>query len=281
MKTAAKVITWALIVLLLVGAIVGILFMTDGGNEDFKNFTLSHDGKLIVNSESSMAFDAGSRQRFDVKYIFDLPNSDPREYNVKVVPNPDADFEFTVDGEMHVWREEKDITSAFEIEKGNESFVLSLREHESAETILQALYSKQSVKIGKQLGKSERFYTLVVSSYNEKVTYRIHFSITRESEETDGNPQKAYSISYHVTALHDNGFDDWNYMVEFDCTSEALAGDTVTFKYSTLASIYRISLYGEEDELIEHLTGLSPASSGTLSFVMPSENVCIEFSGLY
>lgn len=54
MKKVSKVIAWVLIVLLLAGVLGAILFLTDGGNEDFKSFMLSHYGEPIVRSNSEM-----------------------------------------------------------------------------------------------------------------------------------------------------------------------------------------------------------------------------------
>ena len=61
-----------------------------------------------------------------VKYTFGALNKDITGYSVKVIPNAAGkDFNFTVDGQMHSFQAETDLTAGFEIERGENSFTIA------------------------------------------------------------------------------------------------------------------------------------------------------------
>ncbi len=180
-RTAAKIISFVLILLLLFG-IIGIIFVfTNGGNEDFKTFYLVYDGKNILTSEIRMDFEVGRLHRFDVKYTFDIgEQAEPREYNVKIIANTDVGFNYMVDGVPQNWKGEKEITKAFELAKEPTYFTLNLPAEFTTKDALQNLYSDKDVQIDPAMAEtlqSKYLYTLVVSSYNEAVTYYIDFRL--------------------------------------------------------------------------------------------------------
>ncbi len=175
-----SVIVWILIVLFLLG-VVGIIFLfTNGGNEDFKTFYLVYDGKMILSADSRMELDVGKEHRFDVKYTFDVGREEPLDYSVKIAANTDVSFDFTVDGEQYNWRGEKDVTDVFDLVKEETHFTLNLPAEMTLKTVLGNLHEGTAGELDETLMdtlKEEYLFTLVVSSYNEKVTYRIGFRI--------------------------------------------------------------------------------------------------------
>lgn len=94
-KTAAKIIGIILVLLLLAGLVAIIYKFTNGFNEDFKTFYVEYGGEQILTTESEMHLTSGNTHRFDVKYTFDTENTEPKGYNVKIVPNAQRDFDFT------------------------------------------------------------------------------------------------------------------------------------------------------------------------------------------
>ncbi len=87
-----------------------------------------------------------------------------------------------------------------------------------------------------------------------------------------------YLIEYEVVPVRGSGL-DYSSMVDFKCVERAKAGERVTFTYSTSSHIMdAIALYGVGSGFLCNLTEDSPPSSGTLSFVMPEENVYVLFS---
>lgn len=100
---------------------------------------------------------------------------------MKVVPNEETDFDFTVDGEVYSYAAVTDLTAAFNIVKYDEYFTLTLSDGMSIQSVLGSLYPDKNVQVTTDV-KDEYPYTLLISSYNGKVTYRINFNNYRSAE---------------------------------------------------------------------------------------------------
>lgn len=111
-QKAAKIIGIVLALLLVAGLVAVLYRFTNGFNEGFKTFYVEHDGERILSSESKMILETDTTYRFDVKYTFDTPQSDTKDYSVKIMPNAERDFDFTVDGQRHLYSKQGDMTSA-------------------------------------------------------------------------------------------------------------------------------------------------------------------------
>lgn len=172
----ARVIAWVLILLLLLGAIAAILHFTNGGNESFKTFYLIHDGKDIVTAHSYAYYENGE-QRFDVKYTFDIGKSEPRDYNVKIIPNADADFDFTVGEKQLAWANVGGLDDVFRLTKEPSYFTFTVPEEKSVAGVLGHVFPGESVSAPSEQELGPYLYSLIVSSYNEEVSYRIDFSL--------------------------------------------------------------------------------------------------------
>ena len=180
-KTISKIIGYALVVLLLAG-VIGIVYkFTNGFNEEFKTFYVECDGKQILTADSEMTFTAGNVYKFDVKYTFDKADAEPKGYSVKVVPNVNRDFEFTVDGDRKLFSKEKDITAGFEIVKGDTSFEIYIPEGLTLQSVLSKTYEGKEVIVPAQAEINYPLpYKLIICSYNEKAAINIIFSIGGE-----------------------------------------------------------------------------------------------------
>lgn len=180
-KTAAKIIGIILVLLLLAGLVAIIYRFTNGFNEDFKTFYVEYDGEQILTTESEMHLTSGNTYRFGVKYTFDTENTEPKGYNVKVVPNAQRDFDFTVDGERYLYSKQGDMTAAFGLKKSDTYFELSLPEDFSLEYALQSCYPGKEVVVPEEAADANAYpYMLVVSSYNDSVVYHIALSVGAE-----------------------------------------------------------------------------------------------------
>ena len=174
----AKVITGVIIVLI-VALAVGLIFkFTNGFNEDFKTFYLEQDGKQILTSETERAFRRGESYRYEVKYTFDNNKSEPKGYHVKVVPNGKINLSFNAGGKQYSYADAKELTGAFDIKKEKSAFTLTMPEELTLKDVLEKAYGKE-VEVDEPKGY---LYTLVVSSYNDKVTYKINFGISINAE---------------------------------------------------------------------------------------------------
>ena len=180
-QTAAKVIGVILVLLLLAGIVAVIYRFTNGFNEDFKTFYVECNGEQILTTNSEMHLVSGNTHRFEVKYTFDTGNSEPKDYNVKVIPNAERDFDFTVDGERYLYSKEGDMTAAFGLNKQDTYFELVLPEDFTLQYALQSCYPGKEVIVPEEAEQGNPYpYTLVISSYNESVVYRINLSIGAE-----------------------------------------------------------------------------------------------------
>ena len=180
-KTAAKVIGVILVLLLLAGLVAIIYKFTNGFNEDFKTFYVEYGGKQILTTESEMHLVSGNTHRFDVKYTFDTENAEPKGYNVKVVPNAQRDFDFTVDGERYLYSKQGDMTAAFGLKKSDTYFELVIPEDFSLEYALQSCYPGKEVVVPEEAADTNAYpYMLVISSYNDSVVYHIALSVGAE-----------------------------------------------------------------------------------------------------
>lgn len=180
-KTAAKIIGIILVLLLVAGLVAIIYKFTNGFNEDFKTFYVEYGGKQILTADSQLSLTTGKTHRFDVKYTFGTENAEPKDYNVKVVPNAQRDFDFTVDGERYLYSKQGDMTAAFGLKKSDTYFELVIPEDFSLEYALQSCYPGKEVVVSEEAADANSCpYMLVISSYNDSVVYHIALSVGAE-----------------------------------------------------------------------------------------------------
>lgn len=180
MRRAIRYIVGTAFLAVLVAAIVIIYRYTNGFNEDFKTFYLRYDGKRIVTAESSMTFERCAENEFGVRYTFDTKKSKAKDYNVRIIPNGKASFEYYVDGRKTSWKDEKDLTKLFTVEKAEKSFTLTVAAETTFEGVLREYYAGKELDISgaAEYGKENPYlYDLVVSSYNDGVVYHIRFAL--------------------------------------------------------------------------------------------------------
>lgn len=177
-QLAAKIIGIILVLLLAAGLVAVIYKFTNGFNEDFKTFYVEHEGKQILSENSETTFTKGKTHRFDVKYTFDTGQTEARDYSVEIVPNAEQDFEYTVDGETYLYSQAGDLSAAFSLKKQKSYFEITLREDMTVQSVLETVYPGQQVKVPETAADENPFpYTLIVSSYNGNVSYRIAFDL--------------------------------------------------------------------------------------------------------
>ena len=177
-QLAAKIIGIILVLLLVAGLVAVIYKFTNGFNEDFKTFYVEHEGKQILSENSEMTFTEGKTHRFDVKYTFDTGQTEARDYSVEIVPNAEQDFEYTVDGETYLYSKAGDLSAAFSFKKQKSYFEITLREDMTIQSVLETVYPGQQVEVPETAADENPFpYTLIVSSYNGNVSYRIAFDL--------------------------------------------------------------------------------------------------------
>lgn len=174
MNKAAKIITWVLIILALVGAIGAIAYFTGGFTSEFKTFYVTANGKDVMTSATGYEMTINDPMTVEVKYS--LADENTSGYTVKVVPNQISgkDFDFTLDGEVYSFQAEKDLTKGFNIEYSDTSFVIKPKG--SLNEIMGAIYPDYTVGDMTENGY-ENMFLLVVSSYNGEQSVTIAFTV--------------------------------------------------------------------------------------------------------
>lgn len=181
-RTSGIIIKFIAAVLLLALFAAGIAFIyryTNGFNEDLKTFYLEYQGEKILTGSNEMSFSLGCQQKFDVKYTFDL-GDEVRDYTVKVLPNEDESFDYTVDGRNFLWSaagETKDLSSFFGLKKEEKSFTLNIPSDLTISGVLMKIFPGQDVSVDTAALEGKNLYRLEVSSYNGDITYIINFSV--------------------------------------------------------------------------------------------------------
>lgn len=285
-KAIATAISFLLTAVFIAVTVGIVLKYTNGGNESFKTFYVQYGGEKILSTDTKkrLKLNDGQWYYFEVNYPLDVGNKEsPRDYTVKIVSNENVGFRFTVDGKIYQWSGvSEDLSQYFGLQKKADSFTLFVKEGTNLKTILQNVYAEKTVSVPSlsEIG-SEYLYTLIVSSYNEKITYRIELAIGQEAEngdeEEDDRPveppneedqAKDYAITYEIAY----SFDDTPIAVELP--TKARAGETVDF---TAIPERRYEDYGVWAEVYDGLSGeflyyATTLSYGHCSFEMPARN---------
>lgn len=165
------------LIFVIVLCVVGfVAFFTHGFDESFKRFYVTIDGQTYTTSENAISLDYGKDYLFSCKYVFEDFDEEEKGYSVKVVPSQKgvSNFSFTVDGEEKSYWDIEELTVAFEITKEESCFFFKIPEGFTIKKCLEALYPDSLIEIP-NLCDTGLYYTLVVSSYDNSITYNFHF----------------------------------------------------------------------------------------------------------
>lgn len=167
-------------IVLVVIIIVGVAArFTNGFTDDFKTFYIRVDGKEIMSSAGGYEITQAKPMQVEVKYTFSFATDENKGYNMKIVPNAadkSKDFSFSVNGENRQFQAETDLTDGFEIEKSESSFRVTPK-GENLTGVLQAIYPGLDMAHIEEKAYNDMF-ALVVSSYNEKSSVTIYFTLS-------------------------------------------------------------------------------------------------------
>lgn len=160
--------------------IVGVAArFTNGFTDDFKTFYVKVEDKEIMSTSGGYEITRAKPMQAEVKYTFSFATDENKGYNVKIVPNAadkSKDFSFTVNGENRQFQAETDLTDGFWIEKSESSFRVTPK-GENLTGVLQAIYPGLNTAHIEEKAYNDMF-ALVVSSYNEKASVTIYFTLS-------------------------------------------------------------------------------------------------------
>lgn len=270
MKTFIKVIVYVLVIAVFAG-VIGIVYkFTNGFNEDFKTFYIEYNGEKILSTQTTLELESGKTHTIHVKYTFDKEDAEPKDYSVKVVPHMTKDFDYTVNGERFLFSKIKDLTSVFKIDKKETSFDIEIPQVTSLKNILSAYHNGANVEIEQSAIESNPApFTLVISSYNEKVVYNIglktadmqveELKVWIDGEDVTDKRVCFYGSEYYIDVYAKvNG--EWIYVSEVADISSELGGDLSgnCLSLHTVVSAYDYATlcirYGGESVYISYCT---------------------------
>ena len=173
-----RILSYALLGLLVVGVIGFVAYFTNGFKSDFKTFYINVDGKDIMESGGGYKVSKGKPLEVKVKYVFSAGSNQKKEYSVKVVPNIIAgrDFTFSDGKEEKSFQSVEDITSGFDINKTESGFTVSPKGN-TVEEVLKVVYPNGKFDNVNEKGY-ENMFTLVVTSYDGKANVKLNFSLS-------------------------------------------------------------------------------------------------------
>ena len=176
-KKVGKVLAIVLAVLLLVGAIGLIFALTNGFTEDFKEFYLTCGDEKIMAQESKRDLKNGETYTFGVKYVLDTGITEPKDYSVKIISNAEKTFSYTVDGQTYAFKGGEDYSSAFSLKKDEGVFTFTIPKEGLTEAISKH-HSGKAVEVkNPELLKDGYFFSVLVTSYNEKATCTVKIKL--------------------------------------------------------------------------------------------------------
>lgn len=178
-KTAAVFIGYIVFLLLLIG-IVGFAYkFTNGFNEQFKTFYLEFNGQKILSSQSEFTLKSGEVYRFDVKYLFNGEETSSAGFEVKIIPNVECDFTFTVDGNEMPYASLEDLSPAFNLSVEKDSFEFELVKDFDMKYVLSECFPEKVVSVEDGAISSDDYpYIISVSSPQSDISYNILLSVS-------------------------------------------------------------------------------------------------------
>lgn len=177
MKKAIKIIVCLLILVVLIGVLAAVIIHTNGLTTDFKAFYVNVNGSKVVSSSSGYKLDNSNPLDIQVKYLFDKLSDKTNGYSVKVVPADNITFDFTVDGEVHRFQDETDLSSGFKIDLREKDF--SVTSKGCVQQVLSSVYPGAVVEVPEDMARSEdEIFKLIVFSYNDKDRVEIIFGVS-------------------------------------------------------------------------------------------------------
>ena len=173
-----RILSYALLCLLVVGVIGFVAYFTNGFNSDFKTFYINVDGKDVMESDGGYKVSKGKPLEIKVKYVFSGATNQKKEYSVKVVPNTidGRDFTFSDEKEEKSFQSVENITSGFDIKKTESGFTVSPKGN-TVEEVLKVVYPNGKFDNVNEKGY-ENMFTLVVTSYDGKANVKLNFSLS-------------------------------------------------------------------------------------------------------
>lgn len=179
MKKAIVIIVYLLVLVALISVLAGVIIHTNVFTTDFKVFYVTIDGTKVIDRASGFKVDNSKPLEVQVRYIFDKLVGETRGYSVKILPADNVTFNFTVDGEIHSFQDETDLSAGFKIDLREKDF--SITSKGCVRQILSCVYPEMTVAVPEGMACSEdELFKFVVTSYNGKDSVEVTFGVSSD-----------------------------------------------------------------------------------------------------
>lgn len=154
-----KIGVFFLIILILIGGVIGGIALSKNNVLDNiikkeSSFVVTYQDKKI--NDTSLTLDRVKVHEFNVKGV--------KEYNVKIIPNETATWNYLKDNTEYVFKDIEDLTSAFAIEKQEDKFTITFDEDFSTFDVLETLYPDSEIIFGSDYEPLGYHFTIVISA---------------------------------------------------------------------------------------------------------------------
>lgn len=179
MKKTIVIIVYLLVLVALIGVLAGVIIHTNGFTTDFKVFYVTVNGTKIIDRASGYKVENTKPLEVQVGYVFDKLVGETKSYSVKIVPADNVTFDFTVDGDVHSFQDETDLSAGFKIDLHEKDF--SITSTGCVRQILSCIYPEMTVAVPEEMACTEdEIFKLVVTSYNGKDSVEVTFGVSSD-----------------------------------------------------------------------------------------------------
>ena len=176
-KTIAKVITYMLVVLLVLG-IAGVIVHFVATNEGI-SFYVDCNGERYYSSVDSpnLALTSGETYVFDIRSL----TGENVEYSVSVQSSGEHNFSFDSDGETHDFyvaddTENNDYSSVFGLERNTDSFSVTIPKNITVEEVVETKYGKD-IQLQGDLEEGVSYFVITVNSGDNSLNLAFRFDL--------------------------------------------------------------------------------------------------------
>ncbi len=176
MTNKIKSITVAVVGIIVLFATTFTLMWYSNGFESFRGLYITVNGKTV---KSEMTLPKDSKTRIEVNRASIKRGG--FDYSVRIKPNIENDFEYTVNGEPRKFSEAGELTKAFKIELHDGYFEIACGSDDyGVKKVLETLHKNQAVELPNDFEPSKFYYNLTITGNKRTVSlpFRIHVSVT-------------------------------------------------------------------------------------------------------
>lgn len=171
-----KQILFVLTVIAVLAVAVGFcVTLFKPSTKEFARFVLRYEDNLVTDT-ADVVFPRKA-VKVQARHVFEFAESDTK-FTVKVVPNPKADFTFTVGATSYRFSDVDDLTPAFDIELAADGFTMDLSET-TTKSVLDKLFIGAVTLPDDYYNKAEDFPFCVQATAANGATVSINFRAQR------------------------------------------------------------------------------------------------------